>query len=439
MELMRGVRSQLAELIGGLGSQDLAPMSLGLSHSLSRYKLKFSPDKVDTMVVHAIGVLDDLDKELNRLAMSLREIYGWHFPELAKIVNDNVVYAKAVKLMGFRENAAKLDFSEKLPEEVEEEVKEAAKMSMGSEMDEYDMANIMELCNRTLSLAEYRPQLYDYLKSRMNAVAPNLTALVGELVGARLIAHAGSLMNLAKQAGSTVQILGAEKALFRALKTKHATPKYGLIYHASLVGQAAPKLKGKISRSLAAKAALAIRCDALGDGGQDNSVGLENRLKLEARLRSLKGAELGRSAGSVKGKPKIEVYDKDRKKGAAAGMIIRAKTYNPSTDAVLEQTPKSVGEETVELKRKIDEEAPVTEEKKALSLDKKKKKSKDVEATEVTNGDADGNKKEKRNKKKKEADAVEDGVKKKKSKRKRSSELEEEATESHTSKKKKKD
>ncbi|CAL1412377.1 unnamed protein product [Linum trigynum] len=91
--------------------------------------------------------------------------------------------------MGFRENAAKLDLSEILPEEVEEEVKEAAKISMGSEMDEYDMANIMELCNRALSLAEYRPQLYDYLKSRMNAVAPNLTALVGELVGARLIAQ----------------------------------------------------------------------------------------------------------------------------------------------------------------------------------------------------------------------------------------------------------
>lgn len=113
----------------------------------------------------------------------------------------------------------------------------------------------------------------------MNTIAPNLTALVGELVGARLIAHGGSLLNLAKQPGSTVQILGAEKALFRALKTKHATPKYGLIYHASLIGQAAPKHKGKISRSLAAKSALAIRCDALGDG-QDNSMGMENRLKV---------------------------------------------------------------------------------------------------------------------------------------------------------------
>lgn len=168
-----------------------------------------------------------------------------------------------------------------LPEEVEAELKEAAMISMGTEVSDLDLTNIKELCDQVLQLSVYRAQLYDYLKSRMNSIAPNLTALVGELVGARLIAHGGSLLNLAKQPGSTVQILGAEKALFRALKTKHATPKYGLIYHASLIGQAAPKLKGKISRSLAAKAALAIRYDALGDN-QDNSMGLENRAKVLA-------------------------------------------------------------------------------------------------------------------------------------------------------------
>merc|ERR1712174_153884 len=95
--------------------------------------------------------------------------------------------------------------------------------------------------------------LSEYLKLRMSAIAPNLTYMVGELVGARLISHAGSLLSLAKHPASTVQILGAEKALFRALKTKHDTPKYGLIYHASLIGQAQPKNKGKISRVLAAK------------------------------------------------------------------------------------------------------------------------------------------------------------------------------------------
>lgn len=170
-------------------------------------------------------------------------------------------------------------FSQVLSEEVEAELKEASMISMGTEISDLDLINIKDLCDQVLSLSEYRAQLYDYLKSRMNTIAPNLTALVGELVGARLIAHGGSLINLAKQPGSTIQILGAEKALFRALKTKHATPKYGLIYHASLIGQAAPKHKGKISRSLAAKASLAIRYDALREG-EDNSMGLENRAKV---------------------------------------------------------------------------------------------------------------------------------------------------------------
>merc|ERR1711918_296183 len=119
-----------------------------------------------------------------------------------------------------------------------------------------------------IHLSEYRIELYEYLKNRMNAIAPNLAIMVGELVGARLIAHAGSLLNLAKHPASTIQILGAEKALFRALKTKHDTPKYGLIYHASLIGQTAPKNKGKVSRVLAAKTALAIRVDALGDADE---------------------------------------------------------------------------------------------------------------------------------------------------------------------------
>ncbi|KAH6763655.1 NOP56-like pre RNA processing ribonucleoprotein [Perilla frutescens var. frutescens] len=425
MELMRGVRSQLTDLISGLAAQDMAPMSLGLSHSLSRFKLKFSPEKVDTMIIQAISLLDDLDKELNTYAMRVREWYGWHFPELAKIVTDNILYAKSVKLMGYRSNAAKLDFSEVLPEEVEAELKEAAVISMGTEVSDLDLENIKDLCNQVLSLSEYRAQLYDYLKSRMNTIAPNLTALVGELVGARLIAHGGSLLNLAKQPGSTVQILGAEKALFRALKTKHATPKYGLIYHASLIGQAAPKHKGKISRSLAAKAALAIRCDALGDG-EDNTMGLENRAKLEARLRSLEGKELSRSAGSVKGKPKIEFYDKDKKKGS--GMITPAKTYNPAADSILALT-ESLSKDDKEEHEVVEEEQQTKKKKKkrtqsedaapeavngaeleteSVKKDKKKKRKHADEANEEE-GDGDADASEKKKKKKRKHADVEDG------------------------------
>ncbi|XP_010904781.1 probable nucleolar protein 5-2 [Elaeis guineensis] len=422
MELMRGLRNQLTELISGLAVQDLAPMSLGLSHSLSRYKLKFSPDKVDTMIIQAIGLLDDLDKELNTYAMRVREWYGWHFPELGKIIQDNIQYAKAVKLMGSRVNAANLDFSEILSEEVETELKVSAEISMGTEVSDLDLANIRDLCDQVLALSEYRAQLYDYLRSRMNTIAPNLTALVGELVGARLIAHGGSLLNLAKQPGSTVQILGAEKALFRALKTKHATPKYGLIFHASLIGQAAPRFKGKISRSLAAKTALAVRYDALGDS-QDNSMGLENRAKLEARLRVLEGRELGRSAGSSKGKPKIEVYDKDRKQGAGA-LITPAKTYNPASDLVLGGTTEPSGEQegAPSKKRKHEDveptsagEAPVREGEDEEKKEKKKKKKKvEVESTKLENNDQvavaaaeEPEKKKKKKKRKTEAQASE--------------------------------
>lgn len=231
------------------------------------------------MIIQAVSLLDDLDKELNTYAMRVREWYGWHFPEMAKIVQDNVKYAKTVRLMRFRVNAQSIDFSGILEEEVEEAVKIAAEVSMGTEISEGDMDNIDMLAEQVIGMADYRSQLFEYLSNRMLAIAPNLTALVGELVGARLISHAGSLMNLAKAPGSTIQILGAEKALFRALKTKKQTPKYGLMFHASLIGQAGTKHKGKIARLLAAKSALACRIDALGEEADDN-VGQELRQKV---------------------------------------------------------------------------------------------------------------------------------------------------------------
>ena len=276
-------------------------MSLGLSHSLSRHKLKFSPDKVDTMVIQAIALLDDLDKELNTYAMRVKEWYGWHFPEMAKIINDNGAYARVILKMGLRTNASKADLAEVLPEEIETAVKAAAEVSMGTEIAEEDLENIQALAQQVVDFIDYRSQLSNYLTSRMAAIAPNLTALVGELVGARLIAHAGSLMNLAKNPASTIQIIGAEKALFRALKTKHATPKYGLLYHASLVGQATGKHKGKIARMLAGKTAIGIRVDALSEWGIEAEdveeppedmkaeFGLNARLKLERRLGGLEG------------------------------------------------------------------------------------------------------------------------------------------------------
>jgi len=363
------VRSQLTELITGLGAQDLAPMSLGLSHSLSRYKLKFSPDKVDTMIIQAIGLLDDLDKELNTYAMRVREWYGWHFPELGKIITDNFSFIKTIKLVGTRDNMVNTDMSDILPEDVEEKVKEAAEISMGTEVSEDDIVNIQNLCDEILAINDYRTHLSDYLKSRMLAMAPNLTILVGETIGARLIAHSGSLTNLAKQPASTVQILGAEKALFRALKTKKDTPKYGLIYHAQLIGQASQKNKGKMSRSLAAKASLAIRVDAFGEDGNFD-LGTEHKVKLETRLRLLEEGNLRRLSGTGKAKSQFEKYH----------VKTEIKPYPTEADSTLPSSSKKRKHSEIETPKKLIEEIPEEETEIKSEKKKKKKKNKDAEA-----------------------------------------------------------
>merc|ERR1711920_204835 len=157
--------------------------------------------------------------------------------------------------------------------------------------------------------------------------------MVGELVGARLISQAGSLMSLAKHPSSTVQILGAEKALFRALKTKKQTPKYGLIYHASLVGQSAPNLKGKISRVLAAKLSLCCRVDALGDQVEP-SLGKEYEEYVEKRLSTLEESGM-RSLTKGVSKPSTAKYEK-KSEGTKSG----TNRYSAEADAVEEPVAK---------------------------------------------------------------------------------------------------
>ena len=131
-------------------------MALGLSHSLSRYKLKFSPDKVDVMIIQAIALLDDLDKELNNYNMRCREWYGWHFPELGKMISDNMTYARVVKTLGMRADINSADLASVLEEEVEEEVRAAAEVSMGTEISDQDIDNIRHLCEQVIEISDYR-------------------------------------------------------------------------------------------------------------------------------------------------------------------------------------------------------------------------------------------------------------------------------------------
>jgi len=290
--------------------------------------------------------------------------------------------------MGVRTNAATTDFSDILPEDVETSVKEAAEVSMGTEIAEEDIDNIRQLCTQVIEISTYRASLYEYLHNRMNAIAPNLTVMVGELVGARLIAHAGSLMSLAKHPASTVQILGAEKALFRALKTKHDTPKYGLIYHASLVGQAKPQHKGKISRILAAKTALSIRMDALGET-EGVTIGTDNFAKVEERLRQLEEGNTSSLSGKGKGKPEQRAHTPAAKTA----------TYNAGADVVM--SPADADDSSVK-KRK---QPPASEEEAPVEQAPKKKKQQVVEPVEDADAIAAAEKAE-RKRLKKEAKAA---------------------------------
>ncbi|CAF4365675.1 unnamed protein product, partial [Rotaria sp. Silwood2] len=268
-ELLRGLRLHFPNLVKGLTDQNQNKAQLGLGHAYSRAKVKFNVNRVDNMIIQSIALLDQLDKDINTFSMRIREWYGYHFPELIRIVPDNYTYSRVVHLMKNRK-----EFSNYREEELEAitmdsgktaAIFEAMKTTIGMDISPIDLINIESFANRVIHLFEYRKSLQEYLRSKMGQVAPNLAVLIGDQVGARLIAHAGSLTNLAKYPASTIQILGAEKALFRALKTKGNTPKYGLIYHSSHIGKASTQNKGRISRYLANKCAIASRIDCFSE------------------------------------------------------------------------------------------------------------------------------------------------------------------------------
>eukprot|EP01016_Furgasonia_blochmanni_P028349 TRINITY_DN297_c0_g1_i2.p2 TRINITY_DN297_c0_g1~~TRINITY_DN297_c0_g1_i2.p2 ORF type:complete len:301 (-),score=117.62 TRINITY_DN297_c0_g1_i2:356-1258(-) len=197
--------------------------------------------------------------------MRIKEWYSWHFPELGKIINDNYSFVRLAALIGNRDSLSE-ELLEQLDEitgdgEVSRKILEASRSSMGQDLSETDAESLLNFTNKVVEQYKFREELQTYLTDRMNNVAPNLTSLIGENVGAKLISKAGSLTNLAKYPASTIQILGAEKALFRALKTKGNTPKYGLLYNSSFISRANQKDKGRISRFLANKCAIASRLD----------------------------------------------------------------------------------------------------------------------------------------------------------------------------------
>uniref|UniRef100_A0A3Q3IEG9 Nucleolar protein 56 n=1 Tax=Monopterus albus TaxID=43700 RepID=A0A3Q3IEG9_MONAL len=386
-EILRGVRLHFHSLVKGLTAQAASKAQLGLGHSYSRAKVKFNVNRVDNMIIQSIALLDQLDKDINTFSMRVREWYGYHFPELVKIVSDNSTYCRLAQLIGNRKELME-DSLEKLEEVVMDNAKaqailEASRSSMGMDISPIDLINIERFSNRVVSLAAYRLELQEYLRSKMSQVAPNLAALIGEVVGARLISHAGSLTNLAKYPASTVQILGAEKALFRALKTRGNTPKYGLIFHSTFIGRAAAKNKGRISRYLANKCTIASRIDCF--SGVENGEIVKKKKKKEAveetevQPEESPVAEDGAGNTPAKKKKKVQPEESPVAEDGAGNTSAKKKKKRKAEDTEEAVAMDSGAEElsaSAKKKKKQKTETVVAEEAPETPVAEKKKKKK---------------------------------------------------------------
>ena len=240
---------------------------------LREFALGFSSSKVtevsqspDLHIIQAINSLDEIDKIANGLSSRLREWYGLHFPELDNMIDSINGYAQIV-MAGKRESLSKQVFEEAgFPESKVEMLSLILSKSRGGDISDINLAIVQSIAKQILDFHELRKKLEEHVESEMVEIAPNLSAILGSAVGARILGRAGSLKKMASMPASTIQVLGAEKALFRALKTGSQPPKHGLLFQHAMVHAAPRWQRGKIARAVAAKAVIAARVDVYGEG-----------------------------------------------------------------------------------------------------------------------------------------------------------------------------
>lgn len=237
--------------------------------SLSSSRVTEISESPDLHIIQAINTLDETDKMINLLSSRVREWYGLHFPELDNMIDTISGYSKIV-MAGKRENITQNTYLDAgFPEEKAEMLSLLQKKSRGGQISDENLAIVQNIAKQILELFDLRQSLEQHIESQMQLIAPNVSVILGSAVGARILAKAGSLKRLASMPASTIQVLGAEKALFRALKTGAQPPKHGLLFQHQLVHAAPRWQRGKIARAIAAKAAIGARVDVFGAGRND--------------------------------------------------------------------------------------------------------------------------------------------------------------------------
>ncbi|MGQ4911923.1 MAG: C/D box methylation guide ribonucleoprotein complex aNOP56 subunit [Candidatus Thorarchaeota archaeon] len=272
-----GVISSPAEMVEFVRSTSL---------HIARARISAAIEEKDLLVKNAVDAIDELDKSINILVMRLREWYSLHHPSFSTIVEEQDVYARVLasccgKVNITRECLEQVGLSESTVERVLDSLDD-----IGTELSESDLRIMRTLAETVGSMYDQRDRLEGYVAEMMNAVAPTMTIIVGPVIAARLISLAGSLKELARKPSSTIQVFGAERALFRSIKTGTAPPKHGIIYRVPEINTAPYWIRGKVARALAGKLSIAARVDAYSKAEPD--VGEKLRRAFVARVEEIK-------------------------------------------------------------------------------------------------------------------------------------------------------
>ena len=237
---------------------------------LALKQIKRSSQEEDKLLIQAINSVDDIDESISKLVERIRDWYTIYFPEMDTVSN-NETYIKLIAESENREDIIE-NFKDQLIENIED--------SAGADIEETDLIMLKSFAESIYSLQKSRKELETYIDSKMEAIAPNLRDLLGASLGAKLIAHIGSIKRLATYPASVIQIMGAEKAIFRHLKTGERPPKHGLIFQHPSVRGAKWWNRGKVARNLALKITLAVRKDVF-SGEYDPSIAEDYIKKVE--------------------------------------------------------------------------------------------------------------------------------------------------------------
>jgi nucleolar protein 56 len=266
------LRANMREIVikSGFVQNDAELNQMLSAFSIAKSKLSISSiERRDKLIIQTVSALSDLEKIINSMTERLREWYGLHYPELD--IKDHEKFADLVAQKGAREGFE--DFES----------------SMGMKLKEDDVKVLQEYARNLKSMFELKKMLGKYIEKNVPEEIPNVNALLGSILAAKLLSIAGSLERLAKMPSSTIQLLGSEKTLFKFLKSKERDkrpPRFGILYLHPDISNNQRELQGKIARLLSSKLTLAARADFYSKKDMSKELVDDYKRKLDAILKA---------------------------------------------------------------------------------------------------------------------------------------------------------